>query len=71
MSLNFNSQGFLHQTIPLSWEEINHHFGTNPRRVQQLENALRFFRIFRALKRRSGGQPEGIRKIKLKRPTYL
>lgn len=48
MSLNFNSQGFLHQTITLSHDEVVHHFGTNPRRANQLENALRFFRIFYA-----------------------
>jgi hypothetical protein len=46
MPLNFNSQGFLHQTITLSYEEIKHHFGTNSRRLRQLDNALQFFRIF-------------------------
>jgi hypothetical protein len=48
MSLNFNSQGFLHRTITLSHEELSHHFGTNPRRLRHLENALQFFRIFYA-----------------------
>lgn len=46
MSLNFNSYGFLHETITLTYEEFEHHFGSNPRRVELLENALPFFRIF-------------------------
>jgi hypothetical protein len=48
MFLNFNSQGFLHQTIALSFEQLIERFGTNPRRFKQLDNALRFFRIFYA-----------------------
>jgi hypothetical protein len=46
MSLNFNSQGFLYQTITLTNEELTFHFGTNLKRVKQLNNALQFFRIF-------------------------
>lgn len=46
MSLNFNSQGFLHQTITLSYGEVIEHFATNERRLKQLENAMQFFRIF-------------------------
>jgi hypothetical protein len=46
MSLNFNSQGFLHETILLSYEEFKHHFGTNQRRINQINNALKFFRLF-------------------------
>jgi hypothetical protein len=46
MSLNFNSQGFLHRTITLSYEGLVHHFGTNSRRLEQIKNANQFFRIF-------------------------
>jgi hypothetical protein len=46
MSLNFNSQGYLHQNINLSYEEFIFHFGTNQRRTKQIDNALPFFRIF-------------------------
>jgi len=46
MSLNFNTKGFLHETISLSYEELKYHFGTNPRRMDQINNALQFFRIF-------------------------
>jgi hypothetical protein len=46
MFLNFNSKGFLHRTITLSYEELIHHFGINPHRLKQLENAMQFFRIF-------------------------
>jgi hypothetical protein len=46
MSLNFNSQGFLHETISLKYEDLTLHFGTNPKRLEQLANALQFFRIF-------------------------
>jgi hypothetical protein len=46
MSLNFNTKGYLHETIPLSYEELKYHFGTNPRRMDQINNALQFFRIF-------------------------
>ena len=48
MPLNFNSQGFLHETIILTYEEFEQHFGTNPTRIQQINNALPFFRIFRS-----------------------
>lgn len=46
MALNFNSQGYLYQTIALTYEEFFIHFGTNERRRQQIGNALTFFRIF-------------------------
>lgn len=46
MALNFNSRGFLHQTIGLTYEEFKKHFGTNPKRMQQINNALVFFMIF-------------------------
>jgi len=46
MSLNFNTQGYLHETITLTYEEIVHHFGTTSRRMEQIKNALHFFRIF-------------------------
>ena len=46
MSLNFNSQGYLHQTITLTYEESLFHFGTNFKRLEQLNNALQFFQIF-------------------------
>ena len=48
MKLNFNSQGFLHETIILTYQEFEQHFGTNPTRIQQINNALPFFRIFRS-----------------------
>jgi hypothetical protein len=46
MSLNFNRRGYLYETISLSYEEFKHHFGTNSRRMDQISNALQFFRIF-------------------------
>src|SRR3981081_4223805 len=46
MRLNFNTQGYLHQTITLTYEEFVYHFGTNPRRQEQIKNALYFFRVF-------------------------
>ena len=46
MSLSFNSRGFLHETIPLSYEEFKNHFGTNLRRINQINNALKFIRLF-------------------------
>ena len=46
MSLSFNTKGYLHETIPLSYEELKYYFGTNPRRMDQINNALQFFRIF-------------------------
>jgi hypothetical protein len=46
MTLDFNSQGFLHRTIALSYEEFRFHFGTNPRRIEQIDNASRYFYIF-------------------------
>ena len=46
MSLNFNSQGFLHETILLSYEEFQYHFGTNSWRIKQIQNSLPYFRIF-------------------------
>ena len=46
MSLNFNSRGFLRETIALTYEEFVHYFGTNPERMEQIDNALPFFRIF-------------------------
>jgi len=48
MSLNFNSQGFLHETITLTYEEFVQHFGTNERRMEQIENSLPYFRVFRS-----------------------
>ena len=46
MSLNFNSKSYLYETIILTYEEFVQHFGTNPRRMEQINNALSFFRIF-------------------------
>jgi hypothetical protein len=46
MSLNFNSRGFLHTNVLLSYKEFTHYFGTNTRRMDQITNALQFFRIF-------------------------
>ena len=46
MALNFNTQGNLHQTINLTNEEFKQHFGTNSQRMQLLNNALPFFKIF-------------------------
>ena len=48
MQLNFNSKGFLHETITLTYEQFEQHFGTNPTRMRQFNNALPFLRIFRA-----------------------
>ena len=46
MKLNFNTQGFLHETIVLTSKEFEHHFATNPLRKEQIHNALHFFAIF-------------------------
>jgi hypothetical protein len=46
MKLSFNSEGNLHQTITLTYEDFTQYFGTNPKRLQQIANALHFFRIF-------------------------
>ena len=46
MALNFNTKGYLYETITLTFEEFKHHFGTNPRRMGQINNALPFFKIF-------------------------
>jgi hypothetical protein len=46
MALNFNTQGNLHQTINLTYEEFKQHFGTNSHRMQLLRNALQFLKIF-------------------------
>jgi hypothetical protein len=46
MALNFNSKGYLHKTITLTYEEFEQHFGTNPKRMEQIKNALPCFRIF-------------------------
>lgn len=45
MRLNYNSRGFLYETITLPYAEFEFHFGINPRRIEQLNNALSFFRI--------------------------
>ena len=48
MYLNFNSQGFLHETITLTYEQFEQHFGTNQTRMRQINNALPFFHIYRS-----------------------
>ena len=46
MALNFNSKGYLHETISLTYEAFVQHFGTNQRRMEQIQNSLPYFRIF-------------------------
>jgi hypothetical protein len=46
MALNFNSKGYLHQTVSLTYEEFVTHFGNNARRKRQIDNAIAFFRLF-------------------------
>jgi hypothetical protein len=46
MALNFNSKGYLHETISLTYEEFVQHFGTNQQRMEQIQNSLPYFRIF-------------------------
>ena len=46
MSLNYNSKGYLHETISLTYEAFVQHFGTNQRRMEQIQNSLPYFRIF-------------------------
>jgi hypothetical protein len=46
MSLNYNSKGYLHETISLTYEEFVQHFGTNQQRMEQIQNSLPYFRIF-------------------------
>lgn len=46
MALEFNSLGYLDQTTALTYEEFMVHFGVNSGRMRQLDNAVRFFRIF-------------------------
>ena len=48
MSLNFNSEGFLHKTITLTYEEFEQHFGTNPTRMRQINNALSILLVYRS-----------------------
>lgn len=46
MALDFNSQGNLHQTICLTYEEIVRHFANSEHRMQLLHNALPFIQRF-------------------------
>jgi hypothetical protein len=46
MKLSFNSQGNLYQNVTLTYEELIQHFGSNPKRLQQITNALHFFQVF-------------------------
>jgi hypothetical protein len=46
MALNFNTQGYLHETIALTYEEFVQHFGTTPYRVEQIQNSIPYFCIF-------------------------
>jgi uncharacterized protein DUF6932 len=46
MKLSFNSQGNLYRNVTLTYEELIQHFGSNPKRLQQITNALHFFQVF-------------------------
>ena len=46
MALNFNSKGHLHETITLTYEELEQHLATTPKRMELLKNVLPYFRIF-------------------------
>ncbi|MHA4810493.1 DUF6932 family protein [Flavitalea flava] len=46
MNLSFNSKGYLYQTESLNYDEFIILFGTNHERMQQINNALHFFKIF-------------------------
>jgi hypothetical protein len=55
MALNFNSKGYLHQTVSLTYEEFVTHFGNNARRKRQIDNAIAFFMSVVALRFMSMG----------------
>src|SRR5688572_1163980 len=46
MNLSFNTIGNLHETVELTFEEFQQHFGTNPQRKEKIKTAMTFFRIF-------------------------
>lgn len=46
MSLSFNSNGHLHNTVELTLAELEQHFGTNEWRKVRIKNALIFLEIF-------------------------
>jgi hypothetical protein len=46
MALNFNSKGYLHETIALTYEDFVQHFGTTQYRMEQIQNSIPYFQIF-------------------------
>jgi hypothetical protein len=46
MALDFNWEGYLRYNVDLNFREFVDHFGTNSTRMQQIENSIRFFRVF-------------------------
>lgn len=46
MRLSFNGSGNLHETVELSFEEFQQHFGTNQQRKEKIRTAVSFIKIF-------------------------
>src|ERR1700754_3218693 len=46
MKLSFNTEGYLHETVELSFEQFKQHFGTNAHRIELIKAAIKFFKIF-------------------------
>ncbi|NII24808.1 hypothetical protein HB364_06950 [Pseudoflavitalea sp. X16] len=46
MKISFNTNGNLHKTIELTFDELYEHFGTNPSRKKQIDTAILFLKLF-------------------------
>jgi hypothetical protein len=46
MKFSFNSNGDLHKTIALTFDELYEHFGFNPSRKKKIDAAILFLKLF-------------------------
>ena len=46
MELNFNTKGNLYKTVDLTFRQFRKAFGTNPGRLEKINAAVSFFKIF-------------------------
>gem|GEM_PF-1257257 len=46
MKVGFNSNGNLHKTIDLTFDELYEYFGTNPFRKKKIDTAILFLKLF-------------------------
>lgn len=46
MKVGFNTNGNLHKTIELTFDELYEHFGTNPSREKKIDTAILFLKLF-------------------------